>query len=119
MGRLASAYILIIAILLCGLILLMFAGCSYASDINVERLATAIYRAENSKKYPYGIMVKYKRTTPKQACINTIRHALKDWKGDVDFIDFLGNRYCKVGSNTDNGTCQYWSTNVRSIYEKM
>jgi hypothetical protein len=61
-----------------------------------ERIANAIYKAEGGQKtkHPYGILTKYENTTPKQACINTINHARKDWNGKGDFIEFLGKRYC-------------------------
>ena len=66
------------------------------AEIDVERLATAIYYAEGGAhtRYPYGIMRKYKTTTPRQACINTINHALRDYKGkDEGFITYLGSTW--------------------------
>jgi hypothetical protein len=79
-----------------------------------DQIANAIYLAEGGAKtaHPYGILTKYKVTTPRQACINTIAHAKRDWNGKGDFISFLGNRYCPVGCDNDNGTNQYWIKNV-------
>ena len=82
----------------------------------VEQIASAIYKAEGGTKtnHPYGILTRYKHTTPKQACINTINHALRDWNGKGDFIVFLGNRYCPVGARNDpRGLNKNWVRNVK------
>ncbi len=89
-----------------------------AEDINIGKLANAIYKAENSKAYPYGILIKYKHTSPRQACINTIKHALKDWNGKGVFIAFLGSRYCPINCDNDIGTNQFWVKNVKYFYRK-
>ena len=77
-----------------------------------SQIADAIYKAENSEKYPYGILTKYKHTTPRQACLNTIAHARKDFNGKGDFILFLAKRYAPVNCDNDNGTNQFWYKNV-------
>lgn len=69
------------------------------SGIPVELLANAIYKAENSTTYPYGVLTHYKHTTPRQACINTIAHRLRQWDGKGDFIVFLGERYSPLSDN--------------------
>ncbi len=91
----------------------------YAQDININKLADAIYKAEGGAKtnYPYGILAHYKTTTPRQACINTIKHALKDFKNG-DFIAFLGSRYCPIGCDNDRGTNKYWIKNVKRLYNE-
>ncbi len=87
--------------------------------IDVNRLANAIYRAENSKTHPYGILAHYKHTTARQACINTINHALKDWNGRGDFISFLGSRYCPIGAKNDPKELnRHWVKNVTYYYTK-
>ena len=91
------------------------------AEINIDKLANAIYYAEggNKTKHPYGILTKYKVTTPRQACINTIKHALKDWNGEGDFIAFLGSRYCPIGAKNDpTGLNKNWVKNVRWYYAK-
>ena len=96
-------------------------GICFTQEINIEKLATAIYYAEGGVKtnHPYGILIKYKYTTPKQACINTIKHALRDWNGKGDFIVFLGNRYCPIGANNDPKRLnKNWIKNVKYFYEK-
>lgn len=77
-----------------------------------DQIANAIFKAENSVKYPYGILTKYKHTTPRQACLNTIIHARRDFKGG-DFIEFLGSRYCPINCENDNSTNKYWVRNVK------
>ena len=83
-----------------------------------NQLANAIYKAENSKSHPYGILTHYKTTTPRQACLNTIAHAKRDWNGKGDFIVFLGNRYAPINSDTDNGTNKFWVSNVKYFLNK-
>lgn len=80
-----------------------------------DEIASAIYLAEGGAKtkHPYGILKKYKTTTARQACINTIRHARRDWNGRGDFISFLGSRYCPVGCNNDDGKNIFWISNVK------
>ena len=90
-------------------------------NVNVEKLADAIYIAEggDKTKYPYGILTKYKTTTPRQARINTINHALRDWDRKGDFIEFLGSRYCPVGAGNDpKGLNKNWVRNVKYYYNK-
>jgi hypothetical protein len=100
----------------------LWASVAWASPpVDVERLADAIYKAENSKAHPYGIMAHYKHTTPRQAAINTIKHALKDWNGQGTFIAFLGSRYCpttgklRPAERRLNGN---WINNVTRLYNK-
>jgi len=96
-------------------------GFAYASQINVEKLADSIFIAEGGTKtrHPYGILTKYKVTTPRQACINTINHAIRDWDGSGDFIVFLGSRYCPIGAENDpTGLNKNWVKNVRYYYDR-
>jgi hypothetical protein len=91
------------------------------ADYSVEQIADAIYLAEGGAKtsHPYGILKKYKTTTPRQACINTVAHALKDWNGQGDFIQFLGNRYCPVGAENDpTGLNKNWVGNVTYFLQR-
>ena len=100
------------------ILLILFSNIS-AHAVDVNRLADAIYIAEGGTKtsHPYGILQKFKHTSPRQACINTTNHALRDFKGG-DFISFLGSRYAPIGCDTDNGTNQYWIKNVKYYYER-
>ena len=92
---------------------------AYAGGINIERLADAIYLAEGGSKtaHPYGILKKYKVTTPRQACINTIKSNLKRWKGEGNFIDFLQKTYAPIGAKNDpKGLNKNWAKNVKHFY---
>lgn len=94
--------------------ILFLGGIAYAETWSDTQIANAIYKAENSKSHPYGILKKYKHTTPRQACINTIRHARRDWDGKGDFIVFLGSRYCPPTAHYLNVN---WVKNVKYFLE--
>lgn len=105
-------------------ILILFFSLLAAADewvkISNERIADAIYLAEGGAKtrHPYGILKKFKTTTPRQACINTIAHAKRDYVSG-DFIEFLGNRYAPVGADNDpNNLNKNWVKNVKYFLTK-
>lgn len=104
------------------LILILLGICSPIYAYTTEELATAIGKAENSKSHPYGIMAHYKHTTPRQACINTINHALRDWKAEGsrgDFLEYLQKRYAPIGAENDpNNLNKNWLKNVRYYLNK-
>jgi len=109
------------------IVFMLLLSCAQAENIpnsqyTIDQLANAIYKAENSKPHPYGILAHYKHTTPRQACINTINHALRDWNGKGDFIEFLGKRYCptqgKDLTNDEKRLNIYWVKNVKFFLEK-
>ena len=89
------------------IIIMLCAMPAYAWTDN--EIAGAIYKAENSKSHPYGIMAHYKHTSARQACLNTIAHARRDFKSG-DFIEFLGSRYCPVSAHPLN---KNWVKNVK------
>ena len=102
--------------------LMMLLACNlvYAdiySEISNDKIADAIYKAENSSLNPYGIMIKYKNTSPRQSCINTIKHAKNrflTYNGEDDFITFLGKTYAPIGVKNDpKGLNRYWVRNVK------
>jgi hypothetical protein len=95
--------------------------CAQAEDIaghDVNKWANAIYKAEGGKhtRHPYGVLANYKHTTPRQACINTIRHQYRNWikKGRPGaFVAYLGHIYCPVGAfNDPMGLNRNWIRNV-------
>ena len=94
----------------------------YAETVNPEKLCQAIYWAEGGPKtkHPYGILQKYKTTTPRGACLNTVASAIKRYKKDtkgLDFISFLGMTYCPVGAANDpSGLNRNWIKNVKGFY---
>lgn len=113
-------------------IMVVCQGCAYSQTIqgiDVDRLANAIYIAEGGSltNHPYGILAKYKHTTPRQACINTIKHKLRDFNREIitqlderEFIAYLGQTYCPVGASNDPGGLNLnWVGNVIELYEKL
>lgn len=97
---------------------------SSPESIDVEKLADAIYLAEGGSKtrFPYGILKKYKHTSPRQACINTIRHKHADWvKGGRkgDFLSYLASKYAPIGASNDpTGLNRNWKANVEYFLER-
>jgi len=97
-------------------------GVAKAESIDIEKLATAIYYAEGGAKtsHPYGILAHYKQTTPRQACINTIKSAIRRYEKTnkrLDFITFLSKTYCPIGAKNDpQGLNKNWVKNVRYFY---
>ena len=95
------------------------------TSVDIDRLADAIYRAEGGAKtrHPYGILAKYKTTTPRQACINTIKSGIKRYKtynGKDDFIVFLSKTYCPIGAKNDpTGLNKNWVKNVKFYYNRI
>ena len=87
--------------------------------VDVEQLANAIYVAEGSVKYPYGIKsidTHGDAVYARKICINTIRNNIKRYNDSgrlVDYITFLGSRYCPVSAHELN---KNWVRNVTSIY---
>lgn len=101
-------------------------SCAYEL-IDQEKLANAIYLAEGGlkAKVPYGILsVKVKdEKEARQVCLNTINNNLARWQwakqnGDkMDFIQFLGDRYCPIGAGNDpKNLNSNWVRNVKSLY---
>ena len=97
---------------------------AHADTINIEKLADSMYLAEGGAKtkHPYGILKKYKTTTPRQACINTIKSGLKRYsvyKGKDDFITFLSKTYAPLNADNDpTGLNANWISNVSYFYNK-
>jgi hypothetical protein len=88
--------------------------------IDQTLLCDAIFWAEGGHKtrHPYGILAKYKTTTPRQACLNTIKTNLKKWNGQGDFIEFMSRSYCPIGAKNDPaGLNKHWVKNVKWFYE--
>ncbi len=112
----------------CGLLALLILWGSVAfadtSPVDIDKLADSIYLAEggSNTKHPYGILAKYKTTTPRQACINTIKSGLKRYStytGKDDYIVFLSKTYCPIGAKNDpTGLNKNWVKNVKFYYNK-
>ena len=94
-----------------------------------EALADSIRIAEGNANY--GILTHYKHTSYRQACINTCKHAWKDYSSMYPnyakkglktqkngFLAFLANRYCPVGAKNDpKGLNKHWLSNVSYYYK--
>jgi len=95
------------------IIILLCVSCAFA--FTNEQIADAIYKAENSVKYPYGIKSIDTHGDKDYAltiCLNTIRNHRKrhaDHYCGLDFITCLGNRYCPPTAHKLNAN---WVRNV-------
>lgn len=95
----------------------VFSGQQTLSQLSVDRIANAIFRSENSKQHPYGVLIPCKN--PRTVCENTIRHAWVDFRVhegvSLEFVDFLGKRYCPP--SVDPIGFKNWTNNVWRIYK--
>lgn len=100
------------------LLLLLLTTPCLAQNYTNDQIADAIYKAENSKRYPYGIMsidTKGDEVYARKICLNTIRNNRKRYADygykDYDtYLEFLASRYCPVEAHPLN---KYWLKNVR------
>ena len=105
------------------LVLVGTALCTQAREVSYtnEQIANAIYKAENSKKYPYGIKsinTNGNEVYARKICLNTIRnHRVRHAKHNCafTFIVCLGNRYCPPTIHKLN---RHWVTNVMYFLNK-
>lgn len=116
--------------LIIAVIVIMFPCLASSGSLKNSHLYTdvqycdAIRIAEGvNSKYPYGILKKYKTTTPRQSCLNTVKHKRQDWiklgkKGE--FIDYLGSKYAPTGNiaNDPKHLNNNWIGNISSILER-
>lgn len=113
-----------------GLVLAFLCLCSVGwTEPDYNALADAIRRAEGNSNY--GILTHYKHTSYRQACINTCKHAWRDYLALVgkapqikgkghrnDYLAFLANRYCPIGADNDpTGLNVNWLGNVSAFYK--
>lgn len=84
-------------------------------------IVNAIGKAENSKRHPYGIMIKTK--DPRKTCMNTVNNNVmryvKAGEPGGDFIHFLSLRYAPIGAANDpRGVNKNWENNVKYFLKK-
>src|SRR3990167_7956854 len=113
------------AVILYALLIAVLCGAEPAYTL--DQWADSIFKAEGGAKatYLYGIRsVKYKdEAEAREICKRTVYNTLVKYRatrcqeGQSD-IDCLSNRYCPIGSDTDNGTCQFWKKNVLYFLNK-
>ena len=101
---------------------------AFASEsINIEKLATAIKMAENSRSKPYGVMLKgcdaKHEAFCKAVCIRTIKNNLRRWENagnPGDFLSFLQSRYAPLNAKNDpHGLNANWKSNVTYFYNEV
>lgn len=100
------------------IILLLSSIALQALSINSERLANAINRVENSKKYPYGIKsidTHRDSVLARKICLNTIRNNYQRWNKSGNFIEFLSKAYAPISASKLN---KNWVKNVIYFYAK-
>ena len=89
----------------------------------------AIRNAENGREgLEFGVMHPRAKDQPNSLrvqagwCAATVSKNHKRWldsKEDIDFVSFLGRRYCPVGAENDpTGLNRHWITNVRAFTER-
>ncbi len=104
------------------IILTILIGIARAESYTNDQIANAIYKAENSKTHPYGILTHYKHTTPRQACLNTIKSALKRFAKQTkekDFIHFFSLTYCPIHAKNDPHNLNInWERNVKFFLQR-
>jgi hypothetical protein len=96
-------------------------------DINIEKLATAIKMAENSRSKPYGIMLSgcdaKHEAWCRKACIQTIENNIKRWDkagNPGTFLEFLGSKYAPINAPNDpNNLNVNWVRNVTYFYNEV
>lgn len=90
-------------------------------DFNL--LCDAIYQAENSSKYPYGIKsidTHGDKDYARQICLNTVKNNWERWRiaGEPKpFIEFLGDRYCPKADDSKGHAV--WAKNVYHWYNQF
>lgn len=88
------------------------------SNALILSLVHAIYVTEGSNHtaWTYGIKTHYVHTSPKQACINTVKHYCMDHsivKIDKQMIEGLAEKYCPV--ECDPMGYKHWIINMERI----
>lgn len=90
-------------VIVAGLVLCLIGGCQVAHAYTDEQIVRAIGKAENSKKFPYGVKsIKCQGNECRQICLNSVRNAKKRWQkagNPGDFIVFMGRRYSPPNIN--------------------
>ena len=114
-------WILVIAILL-GAFLGLVVGACFGETWTNEEIVNAIYKAENSKKFPYGIKsidTKGDEAYARKICFNSVRNGRERWikaGKPCDLITFIGKRYCPPKAHELNSN---WVKNVKYFLNKM
>ena len=90
-----------------------------AEEYTNDQIANAIYKAENSTRYPYGIKsinTFGNKDYARKICLNTIRNNRVRFAKQnkyKDFIEFLGSRYCPLTIKSEYHLNKNWVKNVK------
>jgi len=101
---------------LAGLLLASSASAAQVRYPRAEQLADAIFRVENSRTHPYGVMIPTRN--PRRTCLNTINHAWVDFnkqQESKDFLVFLADRYCPKACDPVGN--KNWKHNIHAIFK--
>ena len=93
-------------------------------EATAERLVNAIFRIENSKKYPYGIKsIQIKGNTQEERelysrriCLNTVVNNHQRWLKagkPGSYLDYLGGKYCPISADPKGH--RNWLVNIRKV----
>lgn len=102
----------------------LFLATIASAEPDFSRLADAIYKAEGGSKtsHPYGILKKFKSTSPRAACLNTLHHQYRLWVASgskESYVAFLGHSYAPIGALNDPlNLNSNWISNVEALYGK-
>ena len=109
-------------------VVLLWAGNAWSAEtIDTMRLVSAIKRAENSYRHPYGILKDYcKAGDPDGQCRKGCVQTINKWKSKLEYSDVEGflkqfaNIYapCKGASNDPNGLNKNWYKNTLHFYKQ-
>ncbi len=96
-----------------------------AGEYTDTQIVNAIYKAENSTKYPYGIVsidTKGDEVYARKICLNTVRNQrVRHSKHDCEFsyLECLSRRYAPLNAKNDpSGLNRHWLKNVRFFLKK-
>ncbi len=95
-------------------------NCIPASGYICSDIVKAIGKAENSKRHPYGIMIK--TDDPWSVCLRTVKHRMRLFVEEGcpgDFIEYLSRTYAPIGAKNDpKGLNKNWVKNVKFWLKK-
>jgi len=94
------------------------------SSGDVRQISTAIYKIENSTKYPFGVRsinTHGDYATAQKICENTIKNNFRRWNQtnkSIDFLTYLGNVYCPTKGKitlSEKKYNKYWIINIHKL----
>jgi hypothetical protein len=105
-------------IVLAYIVLMLACHSCKGEEINVERFADAIRRAEGDRYYGVRSIPVHSEAEARRVCINSIRNNIKRWERSGrtnSFYQSMGARWCPIAADPIGN--RNWTNNVRQIYE--